>query len=342
MHIHYFQRYHSKENVVTSNTMLMLARLYNYNADKFFTMINALILGEDETPEITFNLQVAGDDSVPDAVISQKSFKIVVETKLYNQYGLDQLTNHLKQFADEEIKVLLTIDPKPMKNKMLEDLAIKLANYNTGRLAELKTPVKHTNLTFEQLIKAMEDIVDDRDTEIIAVLDDFKAYCFDERLISDREKWMRAVTAGRTLRDNIELNLYYDDAAHSFSDHGYIGLYSNKSIRAVGRLEKTVVVNPGDESPYNTETGEALTDFESDNIRSAMKRAKENGYSLDDVPHRFFLVDKFYAMDFRKASKNPIQKSKFFNLGEMLGYEKMPDTAEIAKDLNGKTWEELT
>lgn len=80
MQIHYFQRYHSKENVDTSNTMLMLSRLYNYNADKFFAMLNALILGQDETPEITFDLQVAGDESVPDAIISQKSFKIVVET----------------------------------------------------------------------------------------------------------------------------------------------------------------------------------------------------------------------------------------------------------------------
>ena len=99
MQIHYFQRYHSKENVDTSNTMLMLSRLYNYNADKFFSMINSLILGEDESPEITFDLQVAGDDSVPDAVISQKSFKIVVETKLYNQFDkrhhLFHNTHHL-------------------------------------------------------------------------------------------------------------------------------------------------------------------------------------------------------------------------------------------------------
>ncbi len=56
MQIHYFQRYHSKENVDTSNTMLMLSRLYNYNADKFFAMLNALILEQDETPEITFDL----------------------------------------------------------------------------------------------------------------------------------------------------------------------------------------------------------------------------------------------------------------------------------------------
>lgn len=68
--------------------MLMLSRLYNYNADKFFTMLNDLILQQDESPELVFELQVSGDGSVPDAVISQKSFKIVVETKLYGQFDM--------------------------------------------------------------------------------------------------------------------------------------------------------------------------------------------------------------------------------------------------------------
>ena len=99
MQIHYFQRYCTKENVETSNAMLMLSRLYNYNPDKFFSMLTSLILGEDESPEIMFDLQVAGDESVPDAVISQKSFKIVVETKLYNQFDKKQLMNHLSQFG---------------------------------------------------------------------------------------------------------------------------------------------------------------------------------------------------------------------------------------------------
>ena len=121
MQIHYFQRYHSKENVDTSNTMLMLSRLYNYNADKFFAMLNALILEQDETPEITFDLQVVGDESVPDAIISQKSFKIVVETKLHNQFQQSQLEKHLTQFGTEEIKVLLTLDPKPMKESFGKD-----------------------------------------------------------------------------------------------------------------------------------------------------------------------------------------------------------------------------
>ena len=41
MKIHYFQRYHEKENVATANTMLLLSRLYQYSSDKFFRFFNA-------------------------------------------------------------------------------------------------------------------------------------------------------------------------------------------------------------------------------------------------------------------------------------------------------------
>lgn len=36
MRIHYFQRYHEKENVATANTMLLSSRLYQHSSDKFF------------------------------------------------------------------------------------------------------------------------------------------------------------------------------------------------------------------------------------------------------------------------------------------------------------------
>ena len=39
MKIHYFQRYHAKENVATANTMLLLSRLYQYSPDKFYRLL---------------------------------------------------------------------------------------------------------------------------------------------------------------------------------------------------------------------------------------------------------------------------------------------------------------
>ena len=342
MQIHYFQRYHSKENVDTSNTMLMLSRLYNYNADKFFSMLNTLILGEDESPEISFDLQEAGDGSVPDAIISQKIIKIVVETKLYNQFGKQQLMNHLKEFGAEDIKVLLTLDPKPMKQQLFDEMTFELKKYNRENMARLVHPIKHVNLTFEQLVEAMEDIIDDRDTEIISVLDDFKKYCFDEKLIPDGYKWMRAAVSGTTFQDNMDLNLFYDQESRNFSDHGYIGLYKDKSIRAIGKLKKTVLAVEADgEMRYQTETGEAVTSEEIKRIEEAIRRARDYGYNLHTISHRYFIVEKFYPINFRKNSKNPIQKSKFFNLADMFGYKTMPDTEQIAADLNGRTWEEF-
>ena len=334
MHIHYFQRYHSKENVDTSNTMLMLSRLYNYNADKFFTMLNDLILQQDESPELAFELQVSGDGSVPDAVISQKSFKIVVETKLYGQFNKVQLVHHLKQFGTEDIKVLLTLDPKPMKQEIKQ--------YNEEHHAQMFSPINHVNLTFEKLIAAMEDIVEERDVEMIPILEDFKDYCMQEKLIPDGYKWMRALTAGKTFKDNMELNLYYDEAAHNYSAHGYIGLYKEKSIRAIGKLKKTILAEEiNGEMQFEPESGGTVTEAEKTAILEAVRRAEEYGYNLKTVRHRYFFVEQFYPTDFKKSSKNPIQKSKLFNLAEMLGYKTMPDTKKIAHDLDGRTWEEF-
>ena len=295
MHIHYFQRYHSKENVDTSNTMLMLSRLYNYNADKFFTMLNDLILQQDESPELLFELQVSGDGSVPDAVISQKSFKIVVETKLYGQFDKVQLVNHLKQFGTEDIKVLLTLDPKPMKEKLKAEMAQEIKQYNEEHHAPIFSPINHVNLTFEELIAAMEDIVEERDVEMIPILEDFKDYCMQEKLIPDGYKWMRALTAGKTFKDNMELNLYYDEAAHNYSAHGYIGLYKEKSIRAIGKLTKTVLAEEiNGEMQFESESGGTVTDAEKSAILEAVRRAEEYGYNLRTVRHRYFFVEQFY------------------------------------------------
>ena len=116
---------------------------------------------------------------------------------------------------------MLTLDPKPMKPQLFDELAVELKKYNSENATRLIRPIKHVNLTFEQFVAAMEDIVDDRDTEIIAVLDDFKKYCFDEKLIPDGYKWMRAIVAGTTFQDNMDLDLFYDQESRNFSEHGY-------------------------------------------------------------------------------------------------------------------------
>lgn len=114
MKIHYFQRNHEKENVATANTMLLLSRLYQYSSDKFFRFLKSEFFSDAFEPEIVFNLQEKSVESIPDATITQESFKIVVETKMSDWFYTDQLLRHLKSFGDEKYKVMITLAPELM------------------------------------------------------------------------------------------------------------------------------------------------------------------------------------------------------------------------------------
>lgn len=118
MKVHLFQRYHSKENVATANSMLLLSRLYSYSPDKLFLLLD-FILTENKDIKIHFNMQerIVGG-TTPDATIGQASFKVIIETKLYSQFSLSQLKGHLKGFKNEDYKVLLTLDPREISEKL--------------------------------------------------------------------------------------------------------------------------------------------------------------------------------------------------------------------------------
>lgn len=111
MKIHYFQRYHEKENVATANTMLLLSRLYSYSSDKFFRFLKSEYFSDEFNPEIIFTLQERSVSSIPDATITQESFKIVVETKMSDWFYEEQLVRHLNSFTDEKYKVMITLAP---------------------------------------------------------------------------------------------------------------------------------------------------------------------------------------------------------------------------------------
>ena len=50
---------------------------------------------------------------------------------------------------------------------------------------------------------------------------------------------MLAVAAGDSFKENMELNLYSDE---NKKEYGYLGLYKDKAIRAVGKVTKVVTV----------------------------------------------------------------------------------------------------
>ena len=171
MKIHYFQRYHAKENVATANTMLLLLRLYSYSPDKFFKFfkffkfLNSEYLSEKFNPEIIFTLQEKSIDSVPDATITQESFKIVVETKMSDWFYEDQLIRHLNSFKNEAYKIMITLAPELMAEDKKESFEKTLKEYNQKQ----NSKVIHINTTFETIANTIGEVLDERDYDSMTI-----------------------------------------------------------------------------------------------------------------------------------------------------------------------------
>ena len=335
MKIHYFQRYHSKENVATANTMLLLSRLYSYSSDKFFRFLKSEYFSDRFEPEIVFTLQEKSEESVPDATITQEGFKIVVETKMSDWFHSDQLLRHLKSFKEERNKVLITIAPELMAKDKKAKFEEQLREYNENH----DYPVIHINTTFELLAEAVQGVIDDRDYEMQDVFDDYLNYCYNDSLIlvPDSWKWMRVQLAGTTFDFNIRQKLYYDDIDRGFRAHDYLGLYKEKSVRAIGRITDiiTAVLEEDGEITYSVEKGE-IDDNKKRDIAIAIEDGKNYGYSLTKT--RFFFVDKFYETDFRKTTPRAPMGSRVFDLTQVMGVSELPDTSVIAENLKSITW----
>ena len=336
MKIHYFQRYHAKENVATANTMLLLSRLYSYSSDKFYHFLKTEFFSDSFEPEIVFNLQEKSRKSIPDATITQESFKIVVETKMSDWFYSDQLMRHLQSFGDEKFKVIITLAPEPMEEEKLKGFEALLKEYNASQ----KHPIVHINTTFDRLATAIRAVIDDRDYEMQEVLDDYLSYCYNDGLIpgSDAWKYMRMQLAGTTFSFNVRENVYYDNAERSFRAHEYLGLYKNKNVRAIGKLCAIITaVETPNGMRYNAEQGE-LTEERKEKIHLAIADGDSHGYDLRTIEHRYFFVEQFHETDFKKVTPGPSMGTRIFDLSALLGVKELPAPDRIAELLKQKTW----
>ena len=195
-------------------------------------------------------------------------------------------------------------------------------------------------MTFEALVDGIREVIDDRDYEMQDVLTDYLDYCYRDNLIpvSDGWKYLRVQLAGTTFDFNLRENLYYDSVDRGFRAHDYLGLYKEKSVRAIGKIQAviTAVRNDQGELEYHAERGMITEAY-----KAAIARAIEDGkqYSYDLNAERYFFVEKFYATDFRKITPRAPMGSRIFDLTEILDTtEKLPEPDQLARMLSQKTW----
>ena len=212
----------------------------------------------------------------------------------------------------------------------------KLKEYNEKQ----KHPVIHINTTFEAMANAISDVLDDRDYDMQDVLADYLNYCYSDGLIpvSDAWKYMRMQLAGTTFDFNISSNVYYDNAERGFRAHATLGLYKNKSVRAIGKvIARITAVETENGVKYNAEFGE-LTDERKSIIAEAMADGDLHGYDLRTTEHRYFFVEKFYETDYKKVTPRAPMGTRIFDLTQVLGTKDIPDIEELAQRLMSESW----
>lgn len=337
--IHYFQRFSQKENVVTNNTLLLFSRFYHYNTPRFQDFLSSLF---ENIPKLQvgaqFNQQVRNKGSIPDGVIFQNSFKIVIETKLYGNYNKGQLLQHLNMFGNEDVKILLLIDPNPPDQNFIKDIKqeVKAFTSQTGK------EVLFFPLTFEAIIQVMHDTLLDQDYEMQEILEEYESFCIEENLLPVNNYLMKAVPCGFSLQHNLKYNIYYDPITRSYRNYKYLGLYNEKAIKAIGEI-KDVITATYDFTTKQLTIKEQLnsTPVSPDDERAikGIIEDTKNELNIDlSYDQKFYIVHKFYETDYRKTSKLPLRGGKYFDLKLIIG-NKLPTVEKIAEILKEKTWQ---
>ena len=198
--------------------------------------------------------------------------------------------------------------------QILQSTLLGNAVSENEKLATVKNAIENEN----EKLSAVNNIIKDRTSS-------YKFY-------------MKMYGAGITLQFNQKANVYYDTLAHSPQNYPYIGLYTEKAVRAIGKVEAVIVTEFVDNVlHYCAEQGE-VTAERKQTILEAIEDGKKYGYNLLRCPHKYFFVEQFFQTDFQKASYGGARYVKVFELNALLGTDELPSTEEIAKLLAGKTW----
>lgn len=319
----YFPRYSQKENHVTNNTLLLLRHLYEFNRLKFAKFLEEL---GDDTSDIAerlglqFKQQQPTKSSVADGFVTQESIKVVIESKLDgNAFDRDQLLRHLSAFDQScgsggQLLVLLSPnDPDDVDT------------------ADFKVPVLRT--TFQQILTAARNCLSEHDEEMIAVIDDFEQFCSDEKLLPRDRFRMLMASCKYSFESNLKHRLYYCPESQNGPKPAFLGIYKDKSVRAIGRIEKLVTCGRIDLDCGKVQSDLTVTGEEKKRILGA---TRERGSPLDN--YKFYLCNEMIETDYKKKSKYGMRSRRYADLGDILDVQDLPGIDEISQRLRCKVW----
>ncbi len=325
--IHYFQRYSSPENTVTNNTLQLIARIYSSSTVRASKLLSD-ITGEPIEIGIEVNQQERATDSVPDGLIIQRSFKVLIESKVASGVNEDQLVRHTKAFSNEVQKILLLLTVQKIDQDTEKHLAERIAKEHAGAIFK--------NVTYETICGALQGLFQDYESEMQALIEDYVEYCNDTGLFDQSPYLMRIVPCGESIDLNRKYGIYFHPSDRGYTKHSYIGIYARKSVQCVWQLDSVFDIKlDGQQLTRKLVQGRDTNEYD-DKIKAMIAEAKvECGYDIQSG-HRFFCGKVARDTQYVKVSLGGIQGARFVNLKEIVGH--FEGDEELAKKLCDKTW----
>lgn len=326
--IHYFQRYSSVENTVTNNTLQLLARIYDYSTSQASRLLSELT-GQSIEIGIEITQQERGGISIPDGKVIQRSFKVLLESKVDSPLDTDQLIRHASSFAEESQKILLLLTREPLERRQQEDIASKIQQAHPG--------VIFRSITYEDICHAVTGLFQEYERDIRSIVDDYVEYCNDADLYNQAPNLMRIVPCSDSISLNQKYGVYFQPSDRGYTKHSYVGIYANKSVSVIWAIDAVFDIEVHEGQLKKTLVQGRDTDEYDGKILAIIQDAKTVcGYNVESG-HRFFCGQP-QLTDFKKTSSGGIMGARFVNLRDQLGA--IADVVTMAEQLKkDSTWE---
>ncbi len=333
----YFQRYSSKENTVTNNTLQLFSRIYDYSPGAFADLLNEIAGTADDDRQIEVGpsiIQQSGSgSSVPDANIHQQSFRLLLETKTEASISTDQLRRHTSAFRGETVRVLVLITKSLPNEQELKNLTQVVDKEDSSIIFNV--------VDFRRLCDQVEALFQPYEREIRVITDDYRSYCREVGVLDRSEEVMRIVPCGDSHELNEKYGIYYHPADRGYTPHAYVGVYVDKRVTSLWRIRSVLDVTLDARGNLDKKRieGEDTSQYDQ-SIKSIVREARSRcGHEIAEG-HRFFCGEPF-STDFKKTSKYGIQKNRYCNLKEKLEAVNVDlgSPEEVARALRDCEWQ---
>lgn len=335
--VSHFQRFSQPENHATNNTLLVLRYFYQSSPFRIQRVLTSL-LETDLSIGLTFEQQVRGDASVPDALITQEALRIFIETKRGGAVDSAQIRRHFESIAQHQVgtgrgdsTVLIGLTKEPIAESDRKSLAAEAALQG----------ITFAAVTFSQIVETLRAQCADFERELLSIVEDYESYLAEEELLDERNQWMVVPPCGTSIAENARFGLYYEPPSRPCKrNYRFIGIYNRKTVAYVGTVKAIAVASWRDGVISFTEEAGRLTDDYRERIRSVIEETPY--YDLKGDSHRFYLVDSFIPTDARKTSPGGIWGLRYLDLSKILpAYNPRKDytSEELAVALKEATWE---